>query len=277
MPKPGPAPDDAPSRVPPPKPLNPLPEDAPTWLKEEHLEPDPDEAHRVALLKHHMDDPMVDSDPMAQPIYDLHPKHKAFADEWLTGAASGRPFHLPSAYAHAGYTVDKNQPSANPSKLLRHPKVQKYIKKRMEEFSMTPMEVLARFTQIARGQFGDVLKIGPTGAISVDKDAVMQNRHLIKSFGFDNNGEMKMDFHDPVDALKQITRILGMNKDGLEVTGAGGGPVVTQVQFINPDGSQAHLGPTSELSSDVEIEDFSEFDVEADYEIVGQEDVMDHG
>jgi hypothetical protein len=88
---------------------------------------------------------------------------------------------------------------------------------------------------------------------------------------------MKMDFHDPVDALKQITRILGMNKDGLEVTGAGGGPVVTQVQFINPDGSQAHLGPTSELSSDVEIEDFSEFDVEADYEIVGQEDVMDHG
>lgn len=190
--------------------------------------------------------------------YDINPRHKIFADEWLTGEHTGKPFHGLAAYEYAGYVINEANPYANASKLLRHPKVQAYLKKRMEEMAMTADEVLMRFSMVARSQVGDVVTLTPTGHLTFDAQKVMENRHLIRSFGFDSNGQPKVEFHDSMDALKQVARVLGMLKDGLELSGPGGAPVSMKVEFVNPDGSAANLGPTN--APDAEEEDFSEYD-----------------
>ena len=183
---------------------------------------------------------------------------KVFADEWLTGAETGKQFHGLAAYKHAGYTISESQPYANASKLLRHPEVQEYIKKRMDEFAMSAEEALLRFTAIARSEVGSVVKKGPTGALIIDSDAVLENKAFISKFGFDSNGYPKIEFHDALQALRDIARVRGMMKDGLELTGAGGAAVL-QVQFVDPAGETFH--PAGEPTEDViDPEDFSEFE-----------------
>lgn len=188
----------------------------------------------------------------------LNERMRRFADEWLTGEHTGKQFHGVAAYEYAGYTISEINPSANPSKLLRHPDVQAYIKERLDEYSMSASEVLLRFTEIARAEVGDVVTKNAHGRLEIDPDAVVSNKRFIKSFGFDSNGNPKIDFHDSMAALQQIARIRGMLKDGLEVSGPGGAPMAMTVRFVNPDGSEAALGPTNEQA--VEPEDFSEYD-----------------
>ena len=189
----------------------------------------------------------------------MKPRMQLFADEWLTGANTGKQFHGAAAYAYAGYTVSEANPSANASKLLRHPKVKEYIEKRMDEHAMSATEVLLRFTAIARSEVGDVVTLNPAKTdLMIDPEAVIDNKQFIAEFGFDANGHPKIKFHDALAALRDIARVRGMLKDGLEISGTGGGPVVMQVQFIDMDGKSEHLEGAHE--DDVDSEDFSEFD-----------------
>lgn len=190
---------------------------------------------------------------------DLRPRHRMFADEWLTGAATGKRFNMVAAYEHAGYSVDNNNPSANASKLYRHPKVSAYIERAMQAYAMDAREVLLRYTETARFEPGTVVTKDPMGGhLKHDVEEVLKNKKFIKNFSYDSNGNPKVEFQDPMTALLQITRILGMAKDGLELSGPGGAPIAMKVQFVDPDGSEMNLGPTNE--NDEEHEDFSEFD-----------------
>jgi len=182
-----------------------------------------------------------------------------FADEWLTGAHTGKRFNGVKAYEYAGYKLDVVNPSANPSKLLRHPDVAEYIRKRMDEYAMSAEEVLLRFTAIARSEVGDVVKIGPNGHLMIDPEAVLENKEFIKSFGFDSNGNPKVEFHDALAALRDIARIKGQFKDGLELSGAGGAPVTMQVVFVDAQTGQ-NIEIEGQEKPEVEPEDFSEFD-----------------
>lgn len=193
----------------------------------------------------------------------LTERMKLFADEWLTGAHTGKQFNGKAAYAHAGYAVPPQNPSANASKLLRHPDVQEYVRKRLDEHAMSTTEVLLRFTAIARSEVGDVvtLRVLPNGQedLAIDPKAVIANKQFIKQFGYDSNGNPKIEFHDALAALRDIARVRGMLKDGLELSGPGGAPMTLTVQFVNPDGTV--FNPTQPTEETVEVEDFSEFEV----------------
>lgn len=191
----------------------------------------------------------------------IKPSMKLFADEWLTGVATGKQFHGRAAYEHAGYTISEVNPFANASKLLRHPKVKAYIEERMDEHAMSATEVLLRFTAIARSEVGDVVKISPDEKrLEIDPKAVLENRQFIKAFGFDSNGNPKIEFHDALQALRDIAKVRGMLKDGLELSGPGGSAVTMQVIFVNPEGETFH--PTGAPVVEEKPEDFSAFDEE---------------
>jgi hypothetical protein len=187
----------------------------------------------------------------------MNTKMKVFADEWLTGAHTGKRFNGKAAYAYAGYTPSISNPSANASKLLRHPEVQAYIKKQLEEHAMDATEVLLRFTDVARFDVGDVVRQNPNNQrLEIDPKAVIENKRFVKSFGLDSNGEYKIEFHDPMAALRDITRILGMVKDGLDIH-TGGGSATLTVNFVDADGNGMRLEKVDNTSE--EPEDFSEY------------------
>lgn len=180
-----------------------------------------------------------------------------FADEYISGAHTGKPFVATAAAKYAGYA----HPAQYGHKLLRHPDVKEYIQKHLDAHAMEAGEILARFTDIARAEIGDVVTMDD-GRLRIDNKEVLNNKKFIKSFGFDSNGNPKIEFHDAMQALRDIARIRGMMKDGLEVSGPGGGavPVAMSVQFVDPDGSPSDLNEKSPDADDVEEEDFSDIE-----------------
>lgn len=194
-------------------------------------------------------------------MVELRQKHKLFADEWLTGVNTGKPFNGRAAYEFAGYVITESNPSANASKLLRHPQVKAYIDECLQEHSMDATEIMLRFTDIARSAIGDILVLDPHGNVTVDEEALIKNKHFVKSFGYDSNGNPKIEFHDPVAALRDLARVHSMFHDSLEVGGPGGVPLSVRVEFIMPDGKQAQLGPTNEVIE--EPENFEDIDAQS--------------
>lgn len=196
---------------------------------------------------------------MAFAAEDLHPRHRLFADEWLTGEHTGKPFNGREAYKYAGYKIDNANPSANASRLLRHPKVAAYIQSRMEEFGFSATEVMLRFADIARANVGEVVRVNPSNnkTLELDPHKVVEKGRFIKSFGVDSNGNPKLEFHDSQRALENMARVLGMFKEGLELSGPGGGAVALKVEFVDADGKGLELGADGEVP---EEEDFSDID-----------------
>lgn len=192
----------------------------------------------------------------------LKPKMQAFADEYLTGEHTGKPFNATAAATWCGY----KSPMTMGHKLTRHPLVKEYLAKRMEERSMNAMEVLARFTEIARATVGDVVGLDSHGRLRIDPEKVLEYKRFIKQFGFDSNGNPKVEFHDSHAALRDIAKVLGMLKEGLELSGPGGGavPLAMTIQFVNPDGSTAHPGgePAQKALPPGDEEDWSDVEEE---------------
>jgi hypothetical protein len=160
-----------------------------------------------------------------------------FADEYLTGSATGKQFNAKAAAIHAGYS-EHSAHQIGP-KLLKHPGVSQYLKQYFAEHTMSAQEVLHRFTNIARNNAGDILELSPAGHLTINHNQVILQKQFIKSFTYDSNGNPKIEFHDAHAALRDIAKVLGMLTDNVTLSAPGGGPVpVTMtVQFIRPDGS----------------------------------------
>ena len=197
-------------------------------------------------------------------------KQTAFCHEWLTGEKTGKRFNASAAWVAAGFSENATH---NSYKLLRHPLVKAYIQKAMATVVMSPEEVMARFTEIARSEPGVMVKLNDNNRLDISSIDVIANRRFIKGFSFDSNGNPKVEFHDPVDALKMMAKLQGMGQENLGVYGNGPNgsiPVAIGIQFIGADGSvwqppdarvQATETPalTEPLEEEPE-EDFSEFD-----------------
>jgi hypothetical protein len=189
---------------------------------------------------------------------------KAFADEYLTGEHTGRPYDGKASAIHAGYNPHDSQPYNTAHRLLRHPAVKAYINKRLDEQSMSGNEIIARITDIARAEPGNVVKAHPANPdrLIIDADEVLRNRRFIKHFGFDSNGNPKIEFHDAHVALRDLARVRGLLKEGLEVSGPNGGPIPTSltVHFIAPNGEALQPQPVKELPAPDDDEDYSDLE-----------------
>jgi len=189
----------------------------------------------------------------------MTPRMKIFADEWLTGTGTGKRFNATAAYEYAGYQLPPSNPGANASKMLRHPEVNAYIKKQLDEHAMGATEVLLRFSDVARFDVGDVVRQNPNSQrLEIDPTKVLEYKRFVKSFGLDSNGEYKIEFHDPMAALRDITRILGMVKDGLDIH-TGGGAATLTVNFVDADGNGMRLEKVQPEDAEP-LEDFSDLD-----------------
>lgn len=176
--------------------------------------------------------------------YGLSPRQRKFADEWLTGAATGKKFNGLAAWQFAGYHVTVSNPYTNPSKALRHPKISAYIKLRMNENTMTAEEIMMRLTQLARADYSNIIKLDPaTQTLRLNSEGVLANAQHLKGFGLDANGNPKVDLQDPMAAIRDLIRVLGMAKEGLEIGGMGGGPVRMELVFIGPNDSREPYNP----------------------------------
>jgi hypothetical protein len=190
----------------------------------------------------------------------LTQKMKVFADEYISGAVSGKPYNANAALKVAKYG-ERCQNSYG-SRLLRHPSVQAYIEKRLNENSISAAEIVSRWSDIARFNVGEVVKLDPTGThVVFDPKEIIKNRTFIKSFGTDSNGNPKIEFHDPTVALQQLTRIRGLTGESGGLMGGGGAPVTVVVVFVNPDGGQ--VGPVpQQLPPPEPEEDWETFEAE---------------
>lgn len=176
--------------------------------------------------------------------FELTPRQRKFADEWLTGQGTGKKFNGKAAWEYAGYVLDKQNPYSNPSKALRHPKISAYIKRRLEENTMSAEEIMMRLTELARADYSKIIKIDPvTQTLRLNPEGVVANAQHLKGFGTDANGNPKVDLQDPMAAIRDLIRVLGMAKEGLEIGGMGGGPVRMELVFVGPNDSREPYVP----------------------------------
>lgn len=80
----------------------------------------------------------------------------------------------------AGYTGDDAALASTASRLLNHPKVAREIDARLTRHAMSANEVLARYTQMARGDIADV--VNGVGATDLDEAKRRGKSHLIKRY-----------------------------------------------------------------------------------------------
>lgn len=80
----------------------------------------------------------------------------------------------------AGYTGDDATLAATASRLLSNDKIAREIDARLTKHAMSANEVLARYTQIARGDIADV--VNGVGATDLDEAKRRGKSHLVKRY-----------------------------------------------------------------------------------------------
>lgn len=155
---------------------------------------------------------------------------RAFVIEYCTGEVSGKKYNATQAATVAGYA----DPHIQASRIKRREDVTAAIDWLLKQVAMRPEEIVARLTDMAAADLGEIVDTPDHGAIQYNRAALRKYKHLIKSFKLDSNGNPVIEFHDPHAALKDLMRAYGMNKEGLELSGPGGGaiPVSLNVNFV---------------------------------------------
>lgn len=156
---------------------------------------------------------------------------RAFVEEYCTGAVSGKKFNKTRAAAVAGYA----EPQPTSQRLYSRDDVKAAINWRLNQLVMTNEEIVARLNSIAQMDLSDIVDTS-TGHVKFNMEKLAEVKHLIKGFKYDSNGNPVLEFHDPHAALKDLMKVRGMGKEGLEISGPGGGavPVQLQVNFVAP-------------------------------------------
>lgn len=124
------------------------------------------------------------------------------------------------AAADAGYGT----PGPSGARLLAHPLVSAAISERMEELSLSSVEVIRRLTEQATVNPSDfyVYDTDPaTGRLvmtGVAWEEFRRRGHLVKELNFDRRGNPILKFHDAQAALEKIGKWLGLFVDRVENT-----------------------------------------------------------
>lgn len=156
-------------------------------------------------------------------------KHKVFVEEYCTGWQGGAKYDAQRAAEVAGY----EGPSTGAA-LLRRQDIREAVDKRFAELALTTGEILSRFADVAVSTPGEIVVKDAHGNLRIDPDAVIRNRRFISEFGFDQNGNPKIKFHSPQEALRDLAKAHGMFRENVQVTG-GGVPAELVVSFVRPD------------------------------------------
>lgn len=156
---------------------------------------------------------------------------RAFVREYCTGELTGKRFNATRAAEAAGYA----DITATGHRLKRRPDVKAAIQWFLNEIAITNEEIIGRLQAMAEADIGSIVDTS-MGSPRLDIEKLDKVKHLIKGFSLDSNGNPKIEFHDPHAALKDLMRVRGLGKDGIELSGPGGGaiPVQLQVNFVVP-------------------------------------------
>lgn len=149
-------------------------------------------------------------------------KQKAFIEHYLESWNATR------AAEKAGYGGDDNALAAAGSRLLRNVKIRSRIQERLNTKAMSADEVLARLSEHARGDIGDLLR--PSGIIDLEGAKERGLTHMIKSLNWTQHG-LKVELYDAQAALVHLGKAHGLFVDRTRHEGADGGPLV--VTYVN--------------------------------------------
>ena len=100
----------------------------------------------------------------------MSPKQKSFINEYLID------FNATRAAQRAGYKGDDNTLAVTGHDLLRNPKIEPVISRRISERAMTADEVLMRLGEHARNEHGEY--ISPDGTVDLPRWIVTGKRAL---------------------------------------------------------------------------------------------------
>lgn len=159
----------------------------------------------------------------------LTPKQRCFVEEYLID------FNATQAAIRAGYSEDSAR-TTGPENLLK-PVVQeaigKAIARRSKRTEVTADRVVRELARIAFLDARKVMEWGPQGvkfrpSEELDDDdaaCIVEASETITEAG----GTIRVKMADKMAALNLLAKHTGVAKDQLEITGAGGGPLVSEV------------------------------------------------
>lgn len=153
-------------------------------------------------------------------------KQRAFVEAYL---ANG--FNATQAAITAGYS-EKTAYSIGQEN-LKKPEIAEFVKQRMDAMAMQADEVLARLSDMARGNMSDFVTIlSGLPYIDLDKAKAQGKLYLLKKFKNTDKG-VEIELYDAQAALVQLGRHHGLFTDKTDIT-SGGEPIKTYIS-VSPD------------------------------------------
>jgi phage terminase small subunit len=148
-------------------------------------------------------------------------EQKAFIEHYL------ECWNATRAAEKADYGGDDNALAAAGSRLLRNVKIRRRIQERLNTKAMTADEVLARLSEHARGNIGDLLD--PSGMV-LDLGAAKEAglTRLIKSISWTKSG-VRVEMYDAQAALALLGKAHALFTDKHETTIGGS----LKVEYVN--------------------------------------------
>jgi len=159
-------------------------------------------------------------------------KQRAFVNAYISNG-----FNATQAAIAAGYAEDSAHVTGHDN--LRNPKIKTEIESFFESHAMSAKEVIARLTEHARGDLGDIWDEA-SGTVDWDKARALGKTPLIKKIkhkttritrGTGENAEDvetfedEVELHNPQFALQLLGKQHGLFIDKQEVTGVDGGSI----------------------------------------------------
>lgn len=135
----------------------------------------------------------------------LSGKQKAFVNHYLTD------FNATRAAERAGYKGNDNTLAVTGYDLLRNPKIEEVISKRLSAQAMGPDEVLMRLGEQARNEHGKY--ISASGIVNLPQLIADGKGHLIKGIKETQYGK-NVEFYDAQAALVHIGKHHGLFIEG---------------------------------------------------------------
>lgn len=155
-------------------------------------------------------------------------KQQAFIEEYLLD------FNATRAAERAGYRGNANSLACMGYELLRNPKIESVVRRRLQEKAMHADEVLMRLADQARADIGDFLRRDGDGPLVVDLEQAhrLGTLHLVKKLKHrvfhhvDDRGNVthvevraEIELHDAQKALELLGKHHGLFKERVEHSG----------------------------------------------------------
>jgi len=139
-------------------------------------------------------------------IADLTPKQEAFVRYYL-GEAN---MNGGEAARLAGYQGGDSACYKQASLLVRNGKIRRRIQQALSERAMSPEEILARLSDVARGSLDDFVDVDElTGQVFLNMRKAKQRglMHTFESVEYSDKGRLKIKRYSALDALDKLARV----------------------------------------------------------------------